>query len=701
MEPYGASQGSLSDLDFQSKLMEALKLIRKEIVGVTLEGWERQFRHSLAQHLLFGVLGWCRESGKGHYVIGEIRDITIYDDENFPVAIIETKSPNVEFAADDKVKLANLLEEQGAVYGVLTNSRKFILYQFDRVITPTHLREITVIDMQYPQIVPVDKLLELRRLERERFVKIEDYEYFSKRHRAISITRELGVDRLNEKLRDIISDLTSALKKFFREYYERKDYTGQFLHEAFSDWLKFSNKEKDFNEGSKETRAELVEVFCRESAYVILGRILFTRTCEDKGILEYAKLSGIDLTDFLKRNRGIENSFLFSLKLAYKDIERYYSHLYELSIFDWWLVPEEKRALLSAEDFKVQRELEASLDQVVRRMLKKMNVFDFGRVDRDILGDVYQGYLPVQERKTLGEFYTPREVIEYILDNVGYMKENEIRGKLLLDLACGSGGFLVEAVRRLIDKYRSLGFDLSDAAIAKEVIQEVVHHIYGLDIHPFACFITEINLLFQLLDLYSSVRRRERDYALPRFNIYCTDSLAPEERVEDLPTFLNARRKWLVDEVLGATKVKKMSFHFIVGNPPYVRMEKIGERQRKLYKRIYFSAKVLRPDLYILFMEKAIRWLEESGQCGLIVQNKFLALDNGKLLRKFILDTCRIRQIVDVSNVKVFVESIPFPVIVILQKEEKEEAKFANKLQVAVVREDEPNVLRELRLGAE
>lgn len=80
--------------DFISKISKAFVQIKEETTRVEkiAEGWERQFRVSLADNLLSKVLGWTREIGKGRYHIAEIRDITLYDEEGFPVILIETKS---------------------------------------------------------------------------------------------------------------------------------------------------------------------------------------------------------------------------------------------------------------------------------------------------------------------------------------------------------------------------------------------------------------------------------------------------------------------------------------------------------------------------------------------------------------------------------------------------------------------------------
>ena len=78
--------------------------------------------------------------------------------------------------------------------------------------------------------------------------------------------------------------------------------------------------------------------------------------------------------------------------------------------------------------------------------------FDFASLEGDVLGELYQDYFDRETRLALGEFYTPREVVEFILDEVGYVGEATDRGRLL-DPACGSGTFLVAALQRYLEAH--------------------------------------------------------------------------------------------------------------------------------------------------------------------------------------------------------------------------------------------------------
>ena len=678
--------------NFVSQVCDAFQKAVEKASGVTLEGREREFRRSLAQHLFDELFGW-----EGYSKVGEIYDIACFDNENFPIILVETKW-GVELTPEIKEKLRKRIEELGSVkYGIFASERDFVVYAY----SDYELKDIAKVNVAVSvgvakgeyglSNIEMKNLQRLEALKRERLVWLEDPDYFERTYQEVSVAKAEGVKLLTENLKGIVKDLTDTLMNFFSSYWERTEYSGKYLKTAFSDWLKLSMKDEEFNKGSDEQRQKIFEVFCRETGYVLVGRVLFIRICEDKGILE-PSLSGKRFAEFLKFFEKRGNVYLRAFYDSREEIKKYYSHLHELGFFDWWWISPDKIGLLTHDDKKIQDDLNADLDYKIKGCLRRLNRFDFTEVNRDILGDVYQGYLPSDERKRLGEFYTPKEVIEYILDAVGYKPENEIRGKKILDPSCGSGGFLVEATQRLMERYRRAGFNFNNPDDAKQIIEGCIGSIYGLDIHPFASFIAEMNLLFQLVDLYNTLKQHDKHYELPRLHIYRTDSLAPSETIE-LTGFLdNSRRKMLVDETKGADKIKGIKFDCLVGNPPYVRIEKIPEEKRDYYKEEYQSAKG-RFDLYMLFIERGLKWLEKNGKLAFIASNRFMKTDTGRKLRELITQSSKIEQIVDFGDISLFEAATNYPCIFVLRKEKTTD----NKIWYVHVRKSEENLMTILR----
>jgi len=350
---------------------------------------------------------------------------------------------------------------------------------------------------------------------------------------------------------------------------------------------------------------------------------------------------------------------------------------------------------------------------LLNRVLWILNQFDFTHVDRDILGNLYEKYLPSGERKRLGEFYTPTEVIDYILTSVSYTYAYEIETKDLLDPACGSGGFLVRASRRLISRYlmkfrKTDKKELRDPKKWKDIVsrlssdeariilESIQEHIYGLDINPFACHIAEMNLLFQVIDLYQKVREKYLDYKLKRFKIYRTDSLEKpiQKQIIDYTysTFLEEQ------EEIDAIKNKK--FDFVVGNPPYVRVHHMAEKDKKYMRENYITPKG-DFDIYVCFIERGLEWIKKNSSLGYINSNKYLVREYGEFLRIFLLNNTEIRQIVDVSNCQIFKSAAIYPIINIFQRKTEQlirektiRNKIGKNIEIFFIEEDGLELLK-------
>lgn len=115
---------------------------------------------------------------------------------------------------------------------------------------------------------------------------------------------------------------------------------------------------------------------------------------------------------------------------------------------------------------------------------------------QDLLKGLYHRLLPRDVRHDLGEYYTPDWLAEYTLDRGGYRGDP---GTRLLDPACGSGTFLVGAIRRL--KAQALARNMTPADTAKAVIAGVA----GFDLNPLAVIAARTNFLLAAGDLIREV----------------------------------------------------------------------------------------------------------------------------------------------------------------------------------------------------
>ncbi len=88
--------------------------------------------------------------------------------------------------------------------------------------------------------------------------------------------------------------------------------------------------------------------------------------------------------------------------------------------------------------------------QLMRQVVNKINTVDFNDLsERQHFGDIYEQILAnLQSAGNAGEYYTPRAVTAFMVDRI-----DPKPGELLLDPACGTGGFLTCAIRHMRERY--------------------------------------------------------------------------------------------------------------------------------------------------------------------------------------------------------------------------------------------------------
>jgi len=411
---------------------------------------------------------------------------------------------------------------------------------------------------------------------------------------------------------------------------------------SYQKWAEINNIDLSKNGNAREK-------FITETMYILINRILLIRIAEDKNIIPRRISNGgiKDFKQFIRETRINYNKLLY---IAFDTMREVYEHFFKEDIFDWYNPDSE----------------------LLLWVLFVFNRYNFARVNREILGNLYQKYIDREERKRLGQFYTPEKVVDYILDGVGYKSNQEIEGKTLLDPACGSGGFLVPAVNRLVERLRSKNFD------AITILDKVRDNIYGFDINPFAAHLAETNLLFQVMDLISEAKKLDPVFKMDQFNVFVTDSLkVPEEdqkkkQLSFVENDLAFSTAFMDAEVVKDIKLKRGRFaggvDFVVGNPPYVRPHKISHKEKEYLWKNY-NTYVAKSDIHSCFIEFGIKHIKFGGFLGFITSDTWRVLDSARELRKYVLTNTVIKKLSRMPK-SVFEDAEVQALIFVLQKQD-------------------------------
>ncbi|MBQ0903576.1 class I SAM-dependent DNA methyltransferase [Micromonospora sp. U21] len=120
--------------------------------------------------------------------------------------------------------------------------------------------------------------------------------------------------------------------------------------------------------------------------------------------------------------------------------------------------------------------------------------YDFSVLPSDLVSSIYEQLLE-DNRRTHGAYYTPKFLVDLVLDEVlPWAGPNQPR---LIDLACGSGAFMTEAFRRLA--YRERRAQGSQLAYS-ELTQLLKNHIFGVERNPDAARVAAFGLYLALLE---------------------------------------------------------------------------------------------------------------------------------------------------------------------------------------------------------
>lgn len=406
---------------------------------------------------------------------------------------------------------------------------------------------------------------------------------------------------------DIEIEKIISLVSEYRESEVRRS-KSRSIHNSFNVW---KNRFKIIENESDREVSKRVEAYSEQVAYTFFVRVLLGRILEDKGAIRRIISDGgikrwknvIGSNSDKRDDIDLQGKSL--LNILFQNISRFYKHFFDQPIFDWF-EPD---------------------DYLIAQVLRRLSGFSFENIDRDILGSTYENYVDRSFRGKKGHFLTREGVVSYILDEIDYEGREQIVGSSLLDPASGSGSFLVQASRRLRDALKEGIKQISDSEeemrerLAKKYISEVQQNYVGFEINPFSCYLSELNLLLQILDdILYLYNKHDEDVSISGFKIYNTNSLILERSVmRDDPELGDGGVGLARDEARAPKMDGPGSFDFVVMNPPYVNKGK-QEGALNLTEIPFYSSLFGGGDTnyYHAFIRLANHFVNEDGRVGLI-----------------------------------------------------------------------------------
>lgn len=410
-----------------------------------------------------------------------------------------------------------------------------------------------------------------------------------------------------------------------------------------------------------------------------LDRIIFLRIAEDRGMEQYGRLRSL-----------LEGKDVYSRlgEMFRRADERYNSGLFHFRKNDG--SPE------TLDTFTLQLSIDdVALKTIVSRLYYPESPYEFSVLPADILGQIYERFLGkvirlagtrvhIEEKpevkKAGGVYYTPTYIVNYMVaKTLAPLLEGRTPAQIsgedrrfkdnvalrVLDPACGSGSFLIQAYQYMLDWYRDRYVDDGAEKYAKarpprlhatsngdwkltigEKKRILLAHIYGVDIDPQAVEVTKLSLLLKVLEGESGDGiARQMDMfqtrPLPDLgnNIKCGNSLVEQDFYDaDNMDLFDDEERIRINAFTWRDSFSfldsESGFSAILGNPPYIFARELMKDYEKDYYRQKYRLSVDKQNTFLLFMEQITRLLRSNGRASFIVPNSWLTIESARLLRE-------------------------------------------------------------------
>ncbi len=283
-----------------------------------------------------------------------------------------------------------------------------------------------------------------------------------------------------------------------------------------------------------------------------------------------------------------------------------------------------------------------SADSSIKKILAQYNLED---TNDDFLGFLYQLLQSQHGRKSDGQFYTPKSVVQQILQQVDI---DISKDKIIMDPACGSGQFLLETFNKLDALYQKINpIDTKTKRYSK-----ILSSLLGVDIDEIACLIARFNLLKRSEFLTSTIP-----------TVICTNTL---KKTYDMfePNPLQQYEK---------------KIDVVVGNPPWG--AKLTPEEKSYFQKNYQIGRV-GLNTFTLFIERSLDFLKDTGgRLGFLIPEAYLKIKNHQLSRQQVLNKSKIEVLQVCGDIfkKVYAPAL----IIVIETTNDESLRISNDIKTS------------------
>ncbi|MBS1848598.1 MAG: Eco57I restriction-modification methylase domain-containing protein [Actinobacteria bacterium] len=238
-----------------------------------------------------------------------------------------------------------------------------------------------------------------------------------------------------------------------------------------------------------------------------------------------------------------------------------------------------------------------------------------------------------------GEVFTRRWIVELILDLVGYTADRDLAGSVLVEPSCGAGAFLVPVVERLVASAVAHGHDFGSLRAAIRA--------------------------FDLVDT-NAIRSREAvATTLVGLGV-------------DLDVAMTLADTWVIEGDFLRHGHVDGTADFVVGNPPYIRLEDVPRATMDDYRRICRTMRG-RADIYVGFIERGLQLLNPDGVLGFICADRWMRNQYGADLRELVAAEYAVDTVIAMHDVDAFEDAVSaYPAITVFRKARQRTAVAAD-----------------------